>query len=326
MTASQRPSGPRAPLAPELDRRGADSRPILSVGAFTCDLMFQLPALPAGPGKYLAQGATMVAAGMATSAAIAVARLGRLVGLWASAGDDGIGDFLVGEIAKEGIDASHVRRIPGILSATASILVAADGERIVVPFYAPALMDVPALVPPIAEAAFAAVLADVRWPAAAALALDAAREAGVPGILDLDVGKAEILADLAPRASHIAASLAGAAILTGADGLEAAARGLAERFGSTVIVTGGEAGCAFWEPGDSAVRFMPAFAVEAVDTNAAGDVFHGALAVGLADGLSLDGALRFASAAAAIKCTRHGGPRGAPGRAEVEAFLLERAI
>ncbi|MBN9019058.1 MAG: sugar kinase [Rhizobiales bacterium] len=306
-----------APLA-----AGGDRRPVLSVGALTCDLMFNVAALPHGPGKFLAGGATMVAAGMATSAAIAVARLGRPVALWASAGDDGLGDFLVGALAREGIDPAHVRRVPATMSATASIIVAADGERIVVPYYAPALMDAPAAVPPIADGAFAAVLADVRWPAAAALALDAARSAGVPGILDLDVGRAEILADLAPRASHIAASLAGAAILTGADSLDAAAAGLHERFGATIIVTGGEAGLAFVQ--DGAVRRMPAFAVEAVDTNAAGDVFHGAFAVALADGLALEAALTFASAAAAIKCTRHGGPRGAPARAEVLAFLQER--
>jgi sulfofructose kinase len=58
-----------------------------------------------------------------------------------------------------------------------------------------------------------------------------------------------------------------------------------------------------------------------LDTLAAGDVFHGALGVALGDGRGDADALRFAAAAAAIKCQRLGGVRGAPQRAEVEERL-----
>ena len=58
-----------------------------------------------------------------------------------------------------------------------------------------------------------------------------------------------------------------------------------------------------------------------VDTLGAGDTFHGALAVALAEGQGDEQALCFAAAAAAIKCTRHGGVLGAPGRGEVLALL-----
>ncbi len=68
------------------------------------------------------------------------------------------------------------------------------------------------------------------------------------------------------------------------------------------------------------LRCLPAFAVEAVDTLAAGDVFHGAFALALAEGVHPGGAMRFAAAAAAIKCSRVGGGAGAPDRAEVDAF------
>ena len=61
--------------------------------------------------------------------------------------------------------------------------------------------------------------------------------------------------------------------------------------------------------------------VTAVDTLAAGDVWHGAFAVMLGEGQDVGTAARFANAAAAIKCTRFGGRQGAPARAEVEALL-----
>ena len=66
---------------------------------------------------------------------------------------------------------------------------------------------------------------------------------------------------------------------------------------------------------------MRAFKIDAVDTLGAGDMFHGAFALRLAEGGDEVAAMRFASAAAALKCTRFGGIIGAPSRTEVENFL-----
>jgi sulfofructose kinase len=65
----------------------------------------------------------------------------------------------------------------------------------------------------------------------------------------------------------------------------------------------------------------PAFPVHTVDTLGAGDDFHGAFALAIAEGQELSEALRFASAAAALKCTRFGGALAAPQRLEVEELL-----
>lgn len=62
---------------------------------------------------------------------------------------------------------------------------------------------------------------------------------------------------------------------------------------------------------------------QGVDTLAAGDVFHGAFAVGLAEAMPVEQALRFASAAAALKCLRFGGRLGAPNRAETLAMVAQ---
>ncbi len=70
---------------------------------------------------------------------------------------------------------------------------------------------------------------------------------------------------------------------------------------------------------------MTAFPIQTIDTLAAGDVFHGAFVLALAEGREETEAIRFAAAAAAIKCTRFGGITGAPGRAEVEALVAARS-
>jgi sugar/nucleoside kinase (ribokinase family) len=65
---------------------------------------------------------------------------------------------------------------------------------------------------------------------------------------------------------------------------------------------------------------VPGFAVDAVDTNGAGDVHVGVFLAGIGDGLDAVAAARRANAAAAIAVTRRG-PAGAPTRAEVDALL-----
>ena len=90
-------------------------------------------------------------------------------------------------------------------------------------------------------------------------------------------------------------------------------------------VTRGSEGVAWIEaaaPGE--VLHCPAFAIDTVDTLAAGDIFHGAYALALAEGQRTGEAMRFAAAAAAIKCSRPGGRSGAPSRSEVEVFLADR--
>jgi sulfofructose kinase len=69
------------------------------------------------------------------------------------------------------------------------------------------------------------------------------------------------------------------------------------------------------------LRQFPAFVVPVVDTLGAGDVWHGAFALALAEGQGEAAAVRFASAAAALKVQRAGGRAGAPTRAELDEFL-----
>jgi sulfofructose kinase len=97
------------------------------------------------------------------------------------------------------------------------------------------------------------------------------------------------------------------------------------RGASVAAVTLGERGVQWIEASaPDVVNYLPGFSVTVVDTLAAGDVFHGAYAVAIAEGQPVADAMRFASAAAAIKCAVPGGRNGAPGRGAVEGFLRGR--
>lgn len=297
--------------------------PILCVGALTLDTIFEMTALPSGPGKFIPVSSMQIAGGMAASQAATIARLGGRAALWASVGADESGRQMIGDIAAEGVDISAVRQVPGARSAFSTILVDPSGERMVVPHYDKALLSDPDIMPEIAD--FAAVMVDVRWPNAADKALRAARDAGIPGILDADVTAAETLQRLAPLASHIVASEPGATLLTGIADPHDAVVSLAQRYAGFVAVTAGGDGVFWWDRATGAVRHCPAPNIIVRDTLAAGDVFHGAFALGLSEGRAMDWIMGFASAAAALKCSRFGGRGGAPTRDETKRLMAAQS-
>ena len=111
--------------------------------------------------------------------------------------------------------------------------------------------------------------------------------------------------------------------LAGVEDEEFAAWYLYRKFHPKVLVVtqGSRGGILITE--DKMTRY-PAYAVDAKDTNGAGDVFHGAWIAASLMGKDPYEATCFASAASAIKCTHFGASEGAPRLAEVEAFLKER--
>lgn len=292
---------------------------VLCLGMSALDAIYRVPAIPATPTKVLATGFTECGGGMAANASVAVARLGGRASYWGRLGADDLGTRILQQLAVEGVDVSTVRRIAGCVSPSAAILVADDGERLVCAYNDPRLDPDPSWLPLARVPDFAAVLADVRWPAGAAAVLDAAVAAGRPAVLDGDVGPREALLDLARRATHVVFSEPGLAQAAGIDGAGEALTRLARSIRGVVGVTLGPGGF-LWREGDRERR-IPAPQIIAVDTLAAGDVWHGAFALALGEGLDVGQAGRFANTAAAIKCTRVGGRLGAPNRAEVAALL-----
>jgi sulfofructose kinase len=297
--------------------------PVLCLGMSALDAIYQVPAIPTTGAKVLATGFAECGGGMAANASVAVARLGGNAHYWGRVGADELGRRILAQLEAEGVDTSAVRRVAGCVSPSAAILVAGDGERLVCAYNDPRLDADASWLPAARVRDFAAVLTDVRWPAGAAIVLDAARAAGHPAILDADVGPPGDIVDLARRATHVAFSAPGLALVAGTaspgDGLRRMAASLPGCLGVTLGADG-----FLWLDG-AHEHHVAGFPVTAVDTLAAGDVWHGAFALALGEGWPPAGAARFANAAAAIKCTRFGGRNGAPARAEVDVVLAADA-
>ena len=293
--------------------------PILCLGMSALDAIYRVAAIPSRPTKVLATGYTESGGGMAANASVAVARLGGQAHYWGRVGDDELGSRILAQLRAERVDLGTVRRVPNCVSPSAAILVADDGERLVCAYNDPLLDPDPSWLPLARVATFAAVLVDVRWPGGAAPVLDAARAARIPGVLDADIGPPDAILDLARRATFVAFSEPGLALAAGTNDCGQGLRRMAAGVAANVGVTLGPHGFLWLDGGIE--RQEPAPRISAVDTLAAGDVWHGAFTLALAEGAGIAAAARFANAAAAIKCTRFGGRSGAPARAEVEAML-----
>lgn len=288
---------------------------ILVVGMAVMDFAFYVETFPSGGVKERARGAAIVGGGCAANAAVAIARLGGKALLSTRLGGDRIGDMICDDLAEEGVDLSLSDR-SGEKSSYSSILIDAQGERQIMNYRGEGLIDAPGHLFKAPDVA--AVLADTRWSGGALAAMELARERGVPGILDVEA-PADI--DSFTPATHLAFSEQGLSHFYPGLAPEIAIENVVRDFGGWVCVTMGPRGVA-WSDGTSRGH-VPAFAIDVRDTLGAGDVWHGAFSLGLAEGSGETEAIRFANAVAALKCSRVGGRSGSPTKEETETFLKE---
>ncbi|MGB0497765.1 MAG: PfkB family carbohydrate kinase [Rubricella sp.] len=288
---------------------------ILLAGQAVLDFIFDVEELPSRAEKYRAKDAQIIGGGCASNAAVAVQRLGGQAVFAGRVGADYIGQLIAQGFAEEGVDTRNLVQVAGAKSSYSAINVDAAGERQIVNVRGvglgdPVDWDIPE--------PLHACLADTRWQVGGLKALELARARGIPGVLD---GEAPIPMEMAQAASHVAFSVQGIRAFTGEDDKIDALCKAATMTDAWVAVTDGPDGVHHLE-GDTLVH-TPSFTVEVVDTLGAGDVWHGAFALALAEGQDEREAIRFASATAALKCTRLGGRAGTPDRATLDAFLKD---
>ncbi|MBL3686729.1 ribokinase [Leucobacter zeae] len=315
---------------------------VVVVGSANADLVVEVPRRP-GAGETLLGGElSTLPGGKGANQAAAAARCGAATGFVGSVGDDGNGAFLRERLVAAGVDVSGLVSVDAA-TGTAIILLTPDGENSIV-------------VSPGANHAFDAAAAgraaDV-WRGAPVVVLSLeiphataflvareAREAGSRVVLN-----AAPAARIAPEVLRLCDPLIvnehEALEALGADGSDPDAddyprlvRRLIAAGARSVVVTLGAEGALVAESGagnglgDEAavvVEAVPAYRVTALDTTGAGDAFVGATAAELARGASLGDAVRFATAVSAVAVQRVGAQASYADRAEIDAFIAERA-
>jgi sulfofructose kinase len=290
---------------------------LLTVGVAVIDIVMNVDEIPTSAEKYRANDAMIVGGGCAANAASAIVRLGANCTLATRLGQDQIGDMIIAGLRKEQINCQLVKQFAGRRSSFSSVFVDQSGERQIVNFRD---QELPATAKWLEQVPFEfdAVLADTRWPEGAVTAMKLAKSNGVPGIIDAEA-PFDGAEDALYEASHVVFSAQGLREFSGAKQLPKGLQIASQQLGDFVGVTDG-ANSFLWRAED-AIEHFPAFRVESVDTLGAGDVWHGAFALALSEKSPVTQAIEFSNAAAALKCTRHGGRAGIPSREETETFI-----
>lgn len=289
---------------------------VLCVGQAVFDLVFAIDHHPFPDEKCFASALLTCGGGPAANAAVTAARLGYRSAFAGYLGEDLFGEKHFQELERERVDTSLLVR-GSTPTPLASILVKPDGTRAVVNYRGdtelvqPEKIDLSAVSPKV-------ILFDGHEHL---ISLPLALEAKEQGILTvLDAGSVhQGTEELYTLVDYVVSSKTFALEHTNKDSADRALEVLSKETSARLVITQGETGLSYWDSGTA--MHMPAFKVKASDTTGAGDAFHGAFAAALAQEMNWIDALRFASAVAALSCTRMGARPSFPDKEEVERFL-----
>jgi len=303
------------------DRAPKISPRILCIGIPVRDLTFRVSGIPARGSKENATHFDEICGGNALNAAIGIVRLGGRASVCGPMGDikETSTRFIFEKLAHEGIETNHLVHMPGLVTPISAVMVDPSGERTIVTFRDPELWKVQL---PATETLLndcAAILTESRCAGFCTDLCAEAQKRGIPVIVDVDRAMS-LREGLLNASSHLVFSSEPLQETAGVTDDAQALKKIAKLTPSFLAGTRGARGT-IWLDENQAVQETPAFHVHTVDTLGAGDVFHGAFALAITEGQELRQALRFASAAAALKCTRFGGAFAAPQRIEVEELL-----
>ncbi|MBN1266973.1 MAG: ribokinase [Anaerolineales bacterium] len=302
---------------------------LLVIGSLNMDLVAYTDRLPEAGESVLGKDFQTFPGGKGANQAVAAARLGAEVSMLGCVGNDAFGTSLIQNLADNGVKTEHILRESETPTGTAVITVDAQGQNtlVVIPGSNYRLLpaDIEAQRQLIEEADI--LLLQLEIPLTSVQrAVEIAGDAGTSVILnpapacDLPDRILQLVDVFIPNETE--AKWFSGGPLEHPDDLSAAAARLRERGVKRVLITRGKNG-AFYQ-NDSGEWTIPAFTVTAVDATAAGDAFIGAYAASLAQGFSLQEALRWSTAAGALAVSRKGAQSSLPSKEELLQFLKKK--
>jgi sulfofructose kinase len=302
---------------------------VVGIGFAALDVVLRMDRMPTWDHAPPLVDFEVRGGGPAGTACVAASKLGARVGFIGTAGNDKLAELKLGSLEEHGVDISRMVRRNALEDQIIIVyLDAATGERL---FAGVAGRDRLELMPE--EIDFDYLLSadylhlDGRYPLAALAAARRMREAGKLVMLDGGATMGRISDEMSALARETDVLICGsgfAPALTGRENILDAGKACLDFGPRIVVTTDGENGSHTFTGNEH--FHIPAFEVVVADTTGAGDVFHGAYLVALLHGWGPHVSGHFASAAAAIKCTRLGGRVGFPRFDETAEFLSRRGI
>ena len=296
---------------------------VVGLGCGCFDFIGIVPHIPTVDEEIQMLETSQQGGGEVATALVALSNLGTTTAYIGKIGDDPIGTIIKADLEDSGVDTSNLFVDKGATSLASVVLVDKESGKRTISICVPTYADVrPEEVNPELVSSAKALLVDCTFRAAALEAARIAQAAGVTVVLDADVqGYDEQIGELIALTDVLIPSKAFSSLHTKQDDPERAVQAFLEEGPSTVVQTLGSEGSLCYHDGN--MFRSPAFQVDVVDTTGAGDVFHGAFIHGMLQDWSLPKTVEFASAVAAIKCTKLGGRAGIPTYDEADAFMRQ---
>lgn len=288
-------------------------------GICAADYLCIVPRYPGLDEKTEAVEFSRQGGGPVATALVTLARFGCSASFISLVGDDDDGKFLLNEFVREGIDTTGVIIDQAVSTNQAFIWIdRQSGKRSIVLNNRRHRQVTPSEIKCDHVRSAKYLLIDGRDTEASFDLIARAKACGAKVVLDAGSLRTK-MKELLAMVDYPVVSQAFCQQFFNTDNYEAAVQELLNFGAIAAIVTCGKQGC--YGSDASGLYFQKAFPVQVVDTTGAGDVFHGAFIFGLLNTWKLPEILKFASAAAAIKCTKIGGRFGIPDLTRVNKFL-----
>ena len=292
---------------------------VVGMGLNSIDFLSLVPRYPESNSKVKILRFARSGGGQVATAMVALSRWGVKTRYIGKVGDDELGQASLSSIRQEGVDVASVTVEPGTPNQMGNIIVeATSGDRTILWSRDERLLYEEGELSK-EEVCSGRILHldghDIR------AALRCARWAKGEGIFTvLDVDKVEPLTpDLLREIDFAVSSQRFPTLFTGIPDREKAFLEVREQIPGFLCSTLGPEGAMAFVNGE--ILYVKGFEVDVVDTTGAGDVFHGGFIYGLLQNWDIREILRFANAAAALKCRDLGGRKGIPTLEEIHRLL-----
>ncbi len=295
---------------------------VVGIGANVHDTLLEVPFFPKEDTKLRAENRISCGGGPCATGLVACSKLGADTAFIGNVSDDMSGCFLIGDFKRYGVETRYMREKKGFESFVSYVMLSRENASRTIVFHKgnvpPTVLDDEQKA---AIRAAKVLMVDGNDLEAAIEGAKCARESGTTVLYDAG-GMYDGVERLLPLCDVIIPSEEFALGITGETTAENAARSLFEKYApQTVVVTCGKRGGVMC--GGDGVKSYEAYKVDAVDSNGAGDVFHGAFAYALLRGFDTFKACKFSSAVSALKCTKVGARAGVPDFTTTIEFLKE---
>ena len=293
-------------------KKGIPMKKIFVVGSLNYDLVINAPYMPVGGETLKGSDFMTNAGGKGANQAYACGKLGGEIYMCGAVGNDSFGDTLLGSLNGVGVNTDFVKRVDGVSTGVAIIVVTEGENRIIIDSGANACVEKEDIDKFLENANEGDIfLTQLENPIdIVGYGLKAAKEKGLlvvlnPAPASLEIKKYLKYVDIiTPNETELE-------ILGGKD--EIFSQGV-----ETIITTLGASGYEIATKDGS--KIYPCIKVKAVDTTAAGDTASGGLCVKLAEGETIENAIAFGSLCASIACTKRGAQMSVPSLDEVEKY------